>query len=94
MLILFAVQSCIIIKDDDVYADFSTEKTIYAVGEIIYFENLSEHADEFHWDFDDGYNSTLRNPKHSFSSPGTYYVELRVYDGAYSDRKKQKIIIE
>ena len=32
------------------------------------------------WDFDDGTNSSLENPSHSFVNPGTYNVQLIVTD--------------
>lgn len=94
MFVFFSVQSCIVVDNSDVYADFTTEKTTYSVDEKIFFENLSEHADEFSWDFDDGYKSSLRNPEHSFAKPGVYTVELKAFNGAYSDHRRQKITVE
>jgi PKD repeat protein len=32
----------------------------------------------WHWDFGDGTNSTVQNPTHTYGSPGTYDVTLRV----------------
>ena len=37
-------------------------------------------VEEWLWDFGDGNTSTLQNPSHNFSLPGTYYVNLTVID--------------
>ena len=42
----------------------------------ISFTNLSENADYFNWNFDDGETSTIKNPKHTFSEVGEYIVSL------------------
>ena len=34
----------------------------------------------YHWDFGDGDTSNVANPNHIYPSPGTYQVELTVYD--------------
>ncbi len=56
-------------------ADFSYP-SLTKVGEYIPFSNLSENADQFLWDFDDGSTSTLRDPSHTFAIPGSYTVSL------------------
>jgi PKD repeat protein len=56
-------------------ADFSYP-SLTKVGEYIPFSNLSENADQFLWDFDDGSTSTLSDPSHSFAIPGSYTVSL------------------
>ena len=42
------------------------------------FQNLSEGAVTYHWDFGDGYNSTMTNPNHIFPETGnrTHEVQL------------------
>lgn len=37
------------------------------------------------WTFGDGKTSTLRNPSHTYTEPGTYPVSLAVGDGTYFD---------
>ncbi len=56
-------------------ADFSYP-SVTKVGEYIAFSNLSENADQFLWDFDDGSTSTLSDPSHTFAIPGSYTVSL------------------
>ncbi len=40
------------------------------------FENLSDNADIFYWDFGDGTTSNLTDPTHSFPDSGSYIVQL------------------
>ena len=47
-------------------------------------------VEEWLWDFGDGNTSTLQNPSHNFSLPGTYYVNLTVIDD--QDGANHKII--
>ncbi len=43
----------------------------------IRFENRSENADEFFWNFGDGTTSPETNPVHIYSEPKTYLVTLK-----------------
>jgi PKD repeat protein len=68
-------------------ADFSADRVLVAVGQIIQFTDLTSGGVgslNFLWDFNnDGTpDSTEQNPSHSYSSPGTYTVVLRITDGA------------
>lgn len=40
------------------------------------FQNLSQHADAYYWDFGDGNVSTDINPTHTFPYPGDFTVSL------------------
>lgn len=57
-------------------ADFSFS-TPLKVGEDVTFTNQSENADEFLWDFGDGYTSRTRDPLHAFGTPGMHTVSLQ-----------------
>ena len=46
------------------------------VGEKITFENCSENADSYLWDFDDGESSASVSPKYSYEEGGEYTVTL------------------
>jgi gliding motility-associated-like protein len=46
------------------------------------FENTSAGGQQFNWNFGDGTTSTLTNPQHLYSTPGTFIVNLRVIDSA------------
>lgn len=41
-----------------------------------YFENQSLEADEYFWDFGDGYFSDLPDPVHTYDAPGSHTVCL------------------
>mgnify|MGYP001824700089 CR=1 FL=1 len=43
------------------------------------FENQSENADRYEWDFGDGNTSTESTPIHRYTSSGNYTVTLRAF---------------
>ena len=72
------------------YADFGWDPYDPLVGQSVDFIDWSvpgefcDYISSWSWDFDDGGTSTLQYPSHTFTSPGSYYVELTVEDG-YGD---------
>jgi bacillolysin len=69
------------IYNPEVVAEFeATETTGCAVPYGIIFNNLSNNATEFTWDFGDGGTSTGLNPEHIYTEEGTYSVTL-IADG-------------
>jgi len=82
LLLPFLLSSC----ELDTEAYFSATPGDPVVGEIVYFNNESENAVRFNWDFGDGYGSDEPNPAHSFNASGTYEVKLKVWsENGYSD---------
>lgn len=58
-------------------ADFSTDSLYGCEDDRIFtFSNSSLGAIGYIWDFGDGQSSTLSNPQHVFSTPGSYCVKL------------------
>ena len=58
------------------------------------FVNLSQgNIDQYVWDFGDGQSSTLENPVHVYTDPGTYTVKLKVTGNAGSDSVVQADLI-
>lgn len=53
------------------------------IGEAVQFINESVGATHFLWLFGDGTSSTLANPTHAYSQPGTYTVTLVAYNNDY-----------
>lgn len=61
------------------------DNQFYCSHTDIYFENLSQGGEgtqivSYHWDFGDGTTTSESDPVHSYDQPGTYTVELTVYD--------------
>jgi PKD repeat protein len=56
--------------------------SVSCVGDSTSFTDLSiapgSGLSAWYWDFDDGGNSTIENPKHKYTSAGTFNVMLRV----------------
>ncbi len=61
-------------------ADFTANVTSGNAPLTVQFTDLSSHADEWEWDFDnDGIiDSDLQNPMHTYEMPGSYTVTLTV----------------
>jgi len=70
------------------YADFEVSSDYLShCNQPVYFYDYSTDPDwcdtlTYHWDFDDGGTSTEKNPSHTYTSTGTYNVELQVTDEA------------
>lgn len=60
-------------------ADFEANERL-AMNSPIQFENLSENAVAFEWDFGDGNTSTEANPWHTYTQPNDYLVTLIAYN--------------
>jgi gliding motility-associated-like protein len=60
-------------------AGFNLPDTLCA-GLPVDFQNTSENADTYHWDFGDGNTGTDPNPQYVYDSPGTYTVVLIAYN--------------
>ena len=58
------------------------------------FNNLSSGATHFFWNFDDGFNSTLENPTHTFADTGTYNVSFIAYNNCDTAYYSQNIMID
>jgi hypothetical protein len=85
--VLFVVVGC----TKKPVADFSFSSPT-RVGEIITFVNLSENADEYLWDFGDGFTSTQSDPSHAFEKPGSYTVSLEAFgekESSYANKELQ-----
>lgn len=70
----------------DPYADFSVSANAVEPYDEIYFYNHSADANQYLWDFGDGYISNEFSPAHFYDSEGTYTVSLTVrYNSGGSD---------
>lgn len=57
------------------------------------FQNLSEKAQTYLWDFGDGNVSTMKHPSHAYISNGNYPVTLIAMSECDSDTLVQQIVI-
>lgn len=70
------------LEGPDLQADF--DYTLPACGAPlkVRFDNLSQGATAYQWDFGDGDTSTDKSPTHTYEQPGVYTVRLRVQNTA------------
>jgi PKD repeat protein len=54
-------------------------------GFSVYFEDHSEGADQYYWDFGDGYYSNLANPWHEYETMGNFQVCLTTWNACGTD---------
>jgi len=76
-------------------ANFSfTGDNMPAPCEII-FTNSSTNASSYYWEFGDGLTSREQNPKHTFTTEGTYNVELTAEgEGGNNSISKNVVVLE
>lgn len=72
------------------YIDLATEFPLAAFshlqdGPTVHFEDGSQHATSWRWDFGDGQTSEAQDPSHAFAAPGIYTVRLAVFNPCGSD---------
>jgi uncharacterized protein (TIGR02145 family) len=71
-------------------AEFTASQTIVSTGQSVQFTDQSTYSPtSWSWNFGDGNTSTLQNPSHTYSTPGTYTVSLTVTNSFGSDTKSK-----
>ncbi|MEN9742247.1 MAG: hypothetical protein RLZZ65_52 [Bacteroidota bacterium] len=53
---------------------------LICIPQSVYFDNNSQNANSFFWDFGDGTTSTAYEPIHAYTTPGVYNVLLVAFD--------------
>lgn len=73
-------------------ADFDVDYPVAIIGQSdLRFTNKTLLANNFYWEFDDGFTSSERNPRHNFTEMGKYSVQMEAesqfgcLDTAYMD---------
>lgn len=66
-------------------ASFTGAPVNVCPNQTVTFTNTSTGATSYAWLFGDGTTSTLANPTHAYSDPGTFTVRLIAYNGACAD---------
>lgn len=59
-------------------ADFYTYEYTFCTGRPVAFNDDSQDATTWYWDFGDGATSTEQYPYHTYTTPGTYTISLTV----------------
>jgi len=81
-LVIGILSGCVEETNEKPEASFTISADNYYVDKEITFEDASTTDDEltYDWDFGDGTTSTEKNPTHTYTSKGTYKVNLTVTD--------------
>ena len=67
---------------------------VTVLGDNIAFENTSEDATEYLWDFGDGNTSTEENPTHTYEANGMYTITLTVSNPCSSATITEDVVID
>lgn len=86
VIICLALASCSAPK-----AIFSVTETNPTAPVVVHFENQSENADQYEWDFGDGNTSTDAKPEHRYTSSGNYVITLKAIKENKSKSSQQTI---
>ncbi len=73
--IALALYSC----ESEPSAMFSVENADPEVGQEVFFNNQSDNANRFEWDFGDGYGSEEKDPVHIYTGTGSFDVLMTAY---------------
>ena len=74
-------------------ANFSANTTNGYAPLSVQFSDLSQNITSRNWDFGDGTNSIEQSPTHTYSSAGTYTVDLTVTNGNGTASKPATITV-
>lgn len=84
-------QTVIVEEDPRPVACFTVPSTSFVVGEEVEFENCSEDALEYLWEFGDGNTSTAEHPVHVYETDGQMEVVLTAINDAGEDSMSKLI---
>ena len=75
-------------------ADFTIEAENYTAPVAIQFNNTSQQAEQYEWDFGDGSVSEEISPAHRYGSSGNYLVILKAKKGNKVRKMEKRIKID
>ncbi len=61
--------------------------------QTVVFDNFTQNATTYVWNFGDGNTSTEQNPTHTYAQPGTYIVELTADNNCAADIFQEVVIV-
>ncbi len=74
-------------------ASFIVNPAVGCIQDTIKFKNTSGNATTYFWNFGDQNTSTLKNPFHIYTLPGTYTVTLITGNGTISDTTTRTVTV-
>ncbi len=75
-------------------ADFSVDNEKSCTGSVEFKDESTNVPTSWSWDFGDGNTSSAQNPRHTYSSSGTYTVELTSTNLYGSDKETKTSFVE
>jgi len=80
----------------NISADFDADTVCFGATTTFTDNSLSpeETITSWNWDFDDGNTSSLQNPTHLYTSPGTYSVDLEIQTASYIHSITKDVIVK
>lgn len=89
----FIALACLIVSCGPTARFIYTVEDTTAPAEVA-FENQSEKAESYEWDFGDGKMSADTMPTHQYLASGNYEITLKATKGKKAKTTKQRIVIE
>ncbi|MEM6317095.1 MAG: peptidylprolyl isomerase [Bacteroidota bacterium] len=89
LLLLFFLSACA-----RPIADFAVQGDDRTAPTKLQFENNSQNAETYEWDFGDGNTSTEETPQHRFGSSGNYLVVLKATKGKKTRKVEKRLKID
>lgn len=85
-----------LVVDDslELRAGFIAIPNATCAGDTVTFQNNSTNATSYFWNFGDLTSSTLKNPTHVYTTPGTYHVTLTASNGTTTDTATRVVTIQ
>ena len=74
-------------------ANFTWSPQNPVAGQEVQFTNTSIDSKSYDWNLGDMNISSEENPKHTYTIPGNYIIDLLVHNGIKSDEKTVTITI-
>ena len=62
-------------------------------GTTVNFLNNSSGANNYYWEFGDGFSSTFAAPTHTYNDPGLYTVDLTISSGVCSANYSDQVLV-
>lgn len=89
------IASSTVLDSLSVWNIFNADFDFIQSNEVVNFSNLSSNYESILWDFGDGNTSFDENPQHTYTSSGTFTVELYAFtnDGCLVDTITTEIVV-